>query len=131
MNAIFINSHSGRDSWDTRTAETFFAHALQVEKREQIMILHETHRGRILYNPWVTRDMCKTFPDLKLTADLSHFCVVAERVFDAESGLDDDWEEVLEIVADRTRHLHARVGYAQGKNRKGKVFARSHARTYA
>ena len=35
----------------------------------------------MLYNPWVTRDMCRLFPDLKLTADFSHFCVVAERVF--------------------------------------------------
>jgi hypothetical protein len=58
--------------------------------------------------------MCKEFPSLKLTADLSHWCVVAERVFDSQSGLDDDWEETLQIVSERTHHIHARVGYAQG-----------------
>ncbi len=114
LRPLLINSHSGRDSWDTETALKFFNHALDVERRTGALILHETHRGRVLYNPWVTRDMCRRLPDLKLTADLSHFCVVAERVFDPASGLDDDWEEILDLVADRTRHIHARVGYAQG-----------------
>jgi hypothetical protein len=114
MNPILINSHSGRDSWDMDTAIAFFTHALSIEAKTGLTILHETHRGRVLYNPWTTRDLCKKFPALKLTADLSHFCVVAERVFDSKSGLDDDWEEVLSLVAERTGHIHARVGYAQG-----------------
>jgi hypothetical protein len=59
----------------------------------------------------VTRDLCREFPDLKLTADLSHFCVVAERVFAAD---DADWAAVMEQVASHTIHIHARVGYAQG-----------------
>ena len=59
----------------------------------------------------MTRDLCRRFDKLKLTADLSHFCVVAERVFAAD---DDDWAEVLHEVANHTRHIHARVGYAQG-----------------
>ncbi len=76
-----------------------------------IRIAHETHRGRILYNPWITRDLCVKYADLKLTADLSHFCVVAERVFAHD---DADWMEVMEQVAAHTIHIHARVGYAQG-----------------
>jgi sugar phosphate isomerase/epimerase len=114
LNPLFINSHSGRDSWSFQVAQDFFSRVLPIEKEEGIEIYHETHRGRILYNPWVTRDLCKVFPSLKLTADLSHWCVVAERVFDPKGGLDDDWEEVLEIVSERTHHIHARVGYAQG-----------------
>ncbi len=62
------------------------------------------------YNPWITRDLCRRFPTLKLTADLSHFCVVAERVFRDD---DEDWIDVMSVVADHTRHIHARVGYAQ------------------
>jgi len=114
LSPAFINSHSGRDSWSVDMSKRFFAIALQIEEEENVVILHETHRGRILYNPWTMRDMCKAFPTLKLTADLSHFCVVAERVFDKASGLDDDWEEILDIIADRCRHIHARVGYAEG-----------------
>lgn len=85
-----------------------------MKEKEGIAIYHETHRGRILYNPWITRDICKVFPTLKLTADLSHWCVVAERIFDPASGLDDDWQEILDIVSERTHHIHARVGYEEG-----------------
>lgn len=67
-----------------------------------------------MYNPWTTRDICLKFPQIKLTADLSHWCVVGSRVFDVSSGLDDDWPEILELVAQRTHHIHARVGYAHG-----------------
>jgi hypothetical protein len=114
MQPIFINSHSGLDSWSFQVAKDFFVQALRIEEEENIKILHETHRGRILYNPWITRDLCQVFPTLKLTADLSHFCCVAERVFDISSGYDDDWPEILDIVAERTHHIHARVGYAEG-----------------
>jgi hypothetical protein len=114
LNPIFINSHSGRDSWSYEVAKQFFSEVLAFEERAGIPIYHETHRGRILYNPWITRDLCKEFKNLKLTADLSHWCVVAERVFDKKSGLDDDWEGILDIVSERTHHIHMRVGYAQG-----------------
>lgn len=69
------------------------------------------HRGRILYNPWTTRDLCRALPGLKLTADLSHFCVVAERVFAADDAV---WADCMKEIARATRHIHARVGYAQG-----------------
>lgn len=127
MNPIFINSHTGRDSWSFDVACQFFTEILAIQVRPNskkkrlisqenagIDIYHETHRSRVLYNPWVTRDICKKFPAIKLTADLSHWCVVAERVFDVSSGLDDDWTEILQIVSERTHHIHARIGYAQG-----------------
>jgi hypothetical protein len=31
---------------------------------------HETHRGRVLYSPWVTRDLLPRHPTLTLVADL-------------------------------------------------------------
>ena len=108
---LLINSHSGCDSWPTETSRAFFQAALAFEIESGIMICHETHRGRILYNPWVTRDMCIAFPSLKLTADLSHFCVVAERVFAPD---DEVWSGVMREVTRATRHIHARVGYAEG-----------------
>ena len=111
LKPIKINSHSGCDAWPLATARAFFTHALAVEQRAGLQICHETHRGRVLFNPWVTRDLCREFPALKLCADLSHFCVVAERVF--HDG-DEDWKAVMAEVARATKHIHARVGYAQG-----------------
>ncbi|KAL6070903.1 Xylose isomerase [Balamuthia mandrillaris] len=111
MNPLLINSHSGCDLWPEATSKAFFTRALEVEQEQGILICHETHRGRILYQPWVTRDLCRAFPDLKLTADLSHFCVVAERCFPPE---DEDWKDCMTVFADHCRHIHARVGYAEG-----------------
>jgi len=93
------------------TSRAFFTKALEVEARAGIVICHETHRGRILYQPWVTRDLCREFPGLKLTADFSHFAVVAERVF--HDG-DEDWKACMVEFARATKHIHARVGFAEG-----------------
>jgi len=109
---LLVNAHSGMDSWPPETAREYFAHVLALEPAHPgLLVTHETHRGRVLYNPWATRDLCRHFPALKLTADLSHFCVVAERVFAAD---DADWRAVMKEVARATRHIHARVGFAEG-----------------
>jgi len=111
-NAAFINSHSGVDSWSFEESLRFFEEALVIEKEEGITIVHETHRQRILYNPWVTRDLLKKLPDLKINADLSHWVVVAERLFHDER--DDDWQEIIELVGKHCHFIHARVGYDEG-----------------
>jgi hypothetical protein len=53
-------------------------------------------------------------PRTVVTARVMRAATMRQRVFDSSSGVDDDWEEILDIIADRTRHIHARVGYAQG-----------------
>ena len=73
LRPIFINSHSGRDCWPFETSCAFFQRALELQDKHSVIVYHETHRGRILYSPWVTRDLCKKFPGLLLTADLSHW----------------------------------------------------------
>jgi len=35
----------------------YFEGALQMEEHVRVPVLHETHRKRILYSPWVTRDI--------------------------------------------------------------------------
>jgi hypothetical protein len=107
----FVNAHSGVDAWSFDDAKKFFEGALAAEAAAGVRVVHETHRGRCLYNPWAARDLCRALPGLRLTADFSHFCVVAERVFAAD---DADWADVLATLAPRVRHIHARVGYAQG-----------------
>jgi len=107
---LHISSHSGRDWWSFDRQRNFFAGALEVERRARVNINHETHRGRALCNPWNTEALLKEFPELHITADLSHFVCVCERLLSADPAL----ASTLEICISRTRHIHGRVGYEEG-----------------
>lgn len=104
---VFINAHSGADSWSLNEAIDFYGQALELEKELGIPISHETHRLRCFGNPWMTRDILKHHPDLKLTVDLSHWVCVCERLLP-------DFGEIIALVAKHAHHLHARVGFEQG-----------------
>ncbi len=105
--ARFVTTMCGYDGWSYSQNLDFFARALELQGEMGIAISFETHRTRSLYNPWITRDLLVELPALRLTCDLSHWCVVCERLLD---GL----EDVLERVANHAFHLHGRVGHAQG-----------------
>lgn len=107
FNPYFINSHSGRDSWNASERNQFFAEALKIEQKTNAKVSHETHRGRILFNPWVTQETVKEFPSLNLCCDFSHWVCVAERLLDNE-------EEYIKVAAEHCLHIHARVGYEEG-----------------
>ncbi len=102
-----ITSHSGVDGWSDRKSKDFFEHVLKIEAEYGIPVAHETHRGRILYNPWVTRRMLRRFDDLKLCCDFSHWVCVTERLLDGELS-------IIQLAANHCYHIHARVGYAEG-----------------
>lgn len=102
-----ITCHSGRDAWSVADAEQFFRRAVEIEKEVGVPVGHETHRGRVMFNPWVTRDLLARFPDLKLCCDFSHWVCVCERLIDDEI-------ETIRLCAERCIHLHARVGYDEG-----------------
>jgi len=102
-----INAHSGLDRWSVGQMEEFFGGALGLEQRFGIAIAHETHRRRCLGTPWATAAMLARFPELKLTADLSHWVCVCERLLE-------DFDELISQVASRTWHVHARVGHEHG-----------------
>lgn len=102
-----INAHSGLDAFSEAESVRFFEGALKIEADEGVPIAHETHRGRILYNPWITRRLLSQFEGLRLCCDFSHWVCVCERLID-------DQIEVLRQCAARCLHLHARVGYEQG-----------------
>lgn len=102
----FVNCHGGRDAWTDDDAFRFYEGALLAAERRSVEIAFETHRGRPTYNPWTTDRVVARFPEIELTADLSHWVVVCERL------LDDD--DLLDRVARRTRHVHARVGFDEG-----------------
>ncbi|MBF0432511.1 MAG: sugar phosphate isomerase/epimerase [Fibrobacteria bacterium] len=103
----FIVSHSGQDSFSPEEAKEFFEAALEIEEKEKIPVAHETHRGRILFNPWSTYQLLSQYSELKLCVDLSHWVCVAERLLE-------DCNDILEMTAQHCLHIHARIGYEQG-----------------
>jgi hypothetical protein len=102
-----INSHSGRDAWNDDQSRDFFEQALELEAALDIPVAHETHRGRILFNPWVTQRLIQQFENLHLCFDISHWVCVCERLLDTEL-------DIIQQCAERCIHLHTRVGYEQG-----------------
>ena len=100
---VMINSHSGSDRFTLAQAVEYFRGALEIEREFGIRIAHETHRGRILFTPWVTSAILREVPELKLVADFSHWVCVGERLLQ-------DCEEDLQLAAAHTLHVHCRVG---------------------
>src|ERR1035441_10343514 len=74
----FINAHSGQDAFSEDESNRFFEGALQLEAKGVVAIAHETHRGRILFNPWITSRLLRRFEHLKLCCDFSHWVCVCE-----------------------------------------------------
>ena len=107
LGPLLVNAQSGQDSFSEEEAHAFFAQALELQAEVGIAVAHETHRGRILYNPWITRRLLERFPALALGADWSHWVVVCERLLA-------DQEDLLRLCAAHTLHIHARVGYEEG-----------------
>ncbi len=105
--ALFITSLAGCDAWSLENNVAFFQKAHQMAKQAGIVASFEIHRSRSLFNPWVTRDVLCRLPELRLTCDYSHWCVVCERLIDSEP-------DVLALCASRAHHIHARVGYEHG-----------------
>ncbi len=102
-----VSCLGGCDAWEEGASVDFFGAALLLARQYRLTISFETHRGRSLFNPWITARICEQLPELKLTADFSHWCVVCERLMDVE-------QDVLNRLVARVLHVHARVGYEQG-----------------
>ena len=105
---LFVTTMAGSDAWGLDDCLRFHEGVLGLQERLGVIVSVETHRGRPTFNPWRTAEILAALPELRLTCDFSHWCVVTERlVLDQEPGL-------LEMIAGHAHHLHGRVGYAQG-----------------
>lgn len=107
MNPVYINCHSGKDYFSFEQNKLFIDFTTELTKQTGVPIYHETHRGRILYSAAVAKNFMDKLPALRITADLSHWCVVHESLLG-------DQPETLELALSRTDHIHARVGHAEG-----------------
>lgn len=102
-----INLITGDDSWSMEQQHHFLERCLQLTNPMAVPVSLETHRSRSLFNPWAIEDILKAHPTLRLTADVSHWCVVAERLMSPEL-------KPIQAMANHVDHIHARVGHEQG-----------------
>ena len=103
----FINCMGGLDAWPIAASVEFFGRAMQISARHEVTVAFETHRARSTFSPWATQAIVEALPDMKLTVDFSHWCVVAERLIDDEV-------DALAAAIPRAFHIQSRVGYEQG-----------------
>lgn len=104
---IAINHHAGRDVFGFDDNVRILERIISLGKESGIPVRVETHRGRATYAATETRRYLEALPELRLTADFSHWMVVHE------SDLSDQ-QDTLDLAIDRSDHVHARVGYEEG-----------------
>lgn len=105
--AMQVNCHTGADWFAFADNMQLFEAALELEGRNGTTICHETHRGRALYNAPDTLRYLAGLPELRLTADLSHWQVVHETDDLARQSA------AVDAVVRSAWHIHARVGSSQ------------------
>jgi sugar phosphate isomerase/epimerase len=106
-NPILINSHSGMDYFTVEEQLQVIDTAENFAVKNNIRIAHETHRGRIGFGPVNTRDLFIHRPNMKITADFSHWVCVTESYLE-------NFENELNEAIIRAEHIHARVGFTEG-----------------
>jgi len=106
-NPTYINCHTGNDFFTMEQNKSFIDAANKIAKESGTPIYHETHRGRFSFSLPDTENYMTAIPDLKLTLDISHWMVVHESLLEKQ-------DENLKEVINRSHHIHARVGHAEG-----------------
>ncbi len=109
MAPLKITAMAGSDLWPLAESIHFFREATRIAADHGTEVSFETHRGRPTFHPLATAALLDAIPDLPLTCDFSHWCVVTER-----SAILDEFPDLLAHCARNCRHVHARVGYDQG-----------------
>jgi len=107
LGADFVTSGSGVDSMTFDEKAHFFEGALKVEARFEVPVAHETHRQTALFTPWDTAAIVALFPEMKLTADYSHWCCVCESMLT-------DQVSNVSTCNSHAVHIHGRVGFPGG-----------------
>jgi sugar phosphate isomerase/epimerase len=107
LDPMLINSQTGKDYYTTAENLTIMRRALTLEEKLGVPVAHEIHRGRATFSTCATTALLEEEPNLKLTADFSHWCCVHESLLA-------DQIPHVENAIKRSRHVHARVGHAEG-----------------
>ncbi|MES2316349.1 MAG: sugar phosphate isomerase/epimerase [Pseudomonadota bacterium] len=104
---LFVNSHTGKDFYKREQNLALIALADSIAAAHGVRIVHEIHRSRFSGHPMLLLPYLAQLPGLELTADLSHWCCACESLLE-------DQPQTLAATIPHVRHIHARVGHAQG-----------------
>ena len=104
---VLVNTHTGKDYYSQAQNAELIELAMEISARHGVPIVHEIHRSRFSGHPMLLLPYLDKYPDLPLTADLSHWCCSCESLLA-------DQPHTLARTLPHIRHIHARVGHAQG-----------------
>lgn len=107
LNPRFVNLLAGNDRWPLAQQVEFLGRAHELAASYELFCSFETHRATSLYSPWLTLEIIQQLPQLRFTADISHWILVSERL------LNDPCDDFSEFIQ-RVHHIQARAGYDQG-----------------
>lgn len=107
LNPVQINSHTGKDYYTKTQNVELIKYCNMLAADRGIKLTHETHRGRFSFCASSTAEVIGEMPELRLTADFSHWCCVSESMLEDQSDL-------LERIYPHCDHLHARIGHEEG-----------------
>ena len=104
---LFINSHTGRDWFTHDQNRQLLDVALELEAKSGVKVVHETHRSRLTFCAVNTHRFLSEVPEMRITADFSHWCNVSESFLEDQAHL-------LDLAIERSDHIHSRVGFPEG-----------------
>lgn len=102
----FINSHTGKDFYSFDDNCRIVEAAENFASRTAIPVVHETHRGCFTFHLPTLLPYLGKFPNLKLTADFSHWSNVSESLLEEQ-------DDMMESIIPNISHIHARIGWQQ------------------
>ncbi len=105
LNTLLANIHCGKDYWPLAENIRVISIAQKVAGKLGTKILHETHRARATFCTVSTMDIISALPEIRFTADFSHWCCV-------HNSLLQDQQDSINRVIERSDYIHARVGNA-------------------
>jgi sugar phosphate isomerase/epimerase len=107
LEPIKIDTQTGKDYFSFEQNKELFDTAFAFTKQTGIPVAHETHRNKALFAAHITKNFLQQIPSLRITADFSHWCNVAESFLE-------DQDEAISIASHHAIHIHARVGHTEG-----------------
>ncbi len=105
LNTLLTNVHCGKDYWPLTENIRVVSFAQRLASELGIKVLHETHRARATFCTTSTMDIIDALPEIRFTADFSHWCCV-------HNSLLQDQQNAVDRVIERSDYIHARVGSA-------------------
>ncbi len=104
---LLIDAQTGKDYFSLEQNRALILMASKISKETGVPIYHETHRNKMNFAAFATKEYLEKIPELRLTLDISHWCNVSESLLE-------DQAEFVEAALAKTEHIHARVGHQEG-----------------